>query len=84
MLEPVKVHTTTTQSTLCATIMRLGYAQHNQLKLYGEVFDLVSDPFSVGDNLVCVDALERRTGRLRRVRIPLTIVQTAKQKLSAA
>jgi len=38
--------------TLCGTIKRLGYAQNNQVRLYGEVFDLVSDPVSVGDDFV--------------------------------
>ena len=32
--------------TLCETIKRLGYAQNNQVRLYGKVFDLVSDPVS--------------------------------------
>ncbi len=72
------------QITLCEMIKRLGYAQNNQVKLYGEVFDLVSDPVSVGDNCVFVDALERKSGQVRRVRIPLTIVRVAKQGRRAA
>jgi len=63
--------------TLCETIKRLGYAQNNQVRLYGEVFELVSDPVSVGENFVFVDALEQKSGQVRRVRIPPTIVQTA-------
>jgi hypothetical protein len=72
------------QTTLCEKIRRLGYAQNSQVKLYGEVFDLVSDPVSVGDNLVFVDALERPSGRVRRVCIPLNIVQMAKQSRRVA
>ena len=64
--------------TLCETIKHLGYAQNNQVRLYGEVFDLVSDPVSVGDDFVFVDALEQKSGQLRRVRIPPTIVQMAR------
>jgi len=70
--------------TLCETIKRLGYAQDNQVRLYGEVFDLVSDPVSVGENLVFVDALEQKSGQLRRVRIPSSIVQMARIKRRAA
>jgi hypothetical protein len=70
--------------TLCETIKRLGYAQNNQVRLYGEVFDLVSDPVSVGDNFVFVDAVERKSGQVRRVRIPLTIMQMARIKRRAA
>ena len=68
---------------LCETIKRLGYAQNNQVRLYGEVFDLVSDPVSVGDNFVFVDGLDRK-GQVRRVRIPPTIVQMARIKRRAA
>jgi hypothetical protein len=71
-------------ATLCEKIRRLGYARNNQVKLYGEVFDLVSDPVSVGDNFVFVDALERKSGRVRRVRIPLTVVHMAQQDRRAA
>src|SRR5438552_18063631 len=67
--------------TLCETIKRLGYAQNNQVRLYGEVFDLVSDPVSVGENFVFVDGLERKSGHLRRVRIPSTIVEMARKKI---
>jgi len=67
--------------TLCEKIKRLGYAQNNQVRLYGEVFDLVSDPVSVGENFVFVDGLERKSGHLRRVRIPSTIVEMARKKI---
>ena len=70
--------------TLCETIKRLGYAQNNQVRLYGDVFDLVSDPVSVGGNFVYVDAVEQKSNQLRRVRIPLTIVQMARTKRRAA
>ena len=72
------------QSVLCANIKRLGYVQNSQVRLYGEIFELVSDPFSVGDNLVFVDARERKTGQLRRVRIPLTITHRAQQERRTA
>jgi hypothetical protein len=69
--------------TLCEKVKLLGYAQNNQVRLYGEIFDLVSDPVSVGDNFVFVDALDRN-GQFRRVRIPRTIVQMARIKRRAA
>ena len=70
--------------TLCETIKRLGYAQNNQVRLYGKVFDLVSDPVSVGENLVFIDALDQQSGQVRRVRIPPTIVQMARIKRRTA
>jgi hypothetical protein len=70
--------------TLCETIKRLGFAQNNQVKFYGKVFDLLSDPVIVGENFVFVDALEQRSGKVMRVRIPPTIVQMARIKSRAA
>jgi hypothetical protein len=72
------------QITLCGRLRQLGYAQDRQVRLYGEVFELVSDPISVGDTLVFVDAREQRSGEKRRVRIPITIVEMAKQQGRAA
>jgi hypothetical protein len=69
--------------TLSEKIKLLGYAQNNQVRLYGEVFDLVSDPVSVGENFVFVDALDRK-GQVRRIRIPRTILQMARIKRRAA
>jgi hypothetical protein len=54
------------------------------VRLYGEVFDLVSDPIRVGDGIVFVDALEQKSGQLRRVSIPRPIVQMAKKDRRAA
>jgi len=44
----------------------------------------VSDPVSVGETLVYVDALERKSGHVRRVGIPRTIVNMARQNRRAA
>ena len=47
------------------------------MRLYGEQFELVSDPLVVADQVVFVDAIEKRSGQFRRIRIPLTIVNIA-------
>ena len=70
--------------TLCEALKRLGYAQGNQAILYGEVFSLVSDPISVGENLVFVDAVDMESDQVKRVRIPPTVVQMARAKRRAA
>lgn len=75
---------TSTTTELCQRIKRLGYSQDHQIALYGEIFEVVSDPFIVGQNLVFVDARERRSGQVRRVRIPINIVEMAKRDLLAA
>ena len=69
---------------LCVRLKAFGFAQGNQMKLYGEEFELVSEPFFVGDNLVLVDAIETKSGRLRRVRIPLPVLKMANRGSMAA
>jgi hypothetical protein len=54
---------------LCTRLKGLGFAQGNQMKLYGGQFKLVSEPIAVEDNLVFVDAIETKSGLLRRFRI---------------
>ena len=72
------------QVSLCTRLKQLGFTKGNQMKLYGEKFELHSEPIVMGDNLVFVDAIEKKSGRLRRVRIPLPIVNMANGELKAA
>jgi hypothetical protein len=82
--EPEEFRGRNEPDTLCETIKRLGFAQDNQVKLYGRVFDLVSNPIMVGESCAFVDALEQESGKVMRVRIPPTIVQMARIKRRAA
>jgi hypothetical protein len=75
---------TAQQGTLCERLKRLGYSQGNRVRIYGEEFDLVSDPITVQDQLVFVDGVERKSGSLRRIRIPLPIVRMISQDIRAA
>ena len=65
------------------TLKRLGFARTNRIKLYGEEFELVADPVVVTEEIVFVDAVERRTRRSERLRIPLNIVNMASAQLAA-
>ena len=47
------------------------------MKLYGRVFEVVGEPILMADELVLLDATERESGQLRRVRLPLPIVKIA-------
>ena len=49
-----------------------------------EVFEFVSEPIVMADNVVLVDATEKRSGQSRRVRIPLPIVHMANGERTAA
>jgi hypothetical protein len=63
--------------TLCDRLKRLGYARDIQMKLYGEMFELVSDPIVVSERLVFVDGIEKKSGERRRIRIPLVVLRMA-------
>lgn len=65
-------------------LKQVGFTQGNQMKLYGHEFELLGEPIFGGDNLVFVDAIEKKSGQLRRVRIPLPIVKMATAERSAA
>ena len=54
-------------------LIRLGYARDKQVKLYGQLFELVSDPIFIGE-LVVVDGLDVRSGTTKRITIPLSIL----------
>lgn len=68
---------TTIQVHLCERLKQLGFSRNNQIKLYGSQFELVGDPLVISDDVVFVDALERKSGQSCRVRIPLNIVRMA-------
>ncbi|HEV2713947.1 MAG TPA: hypothetical protein VGU64_01705 [Terriglobales bacterium] len=72
------------QISLSARLRRLGFTKGNQMKLYGEVFEFLSEPIVMADNVVLLDATERKSGQSRRVRIPLTIVNMASAERTAA
>jgi hypothetical protein len=68
---------------MCDRLKRLGFTRENQIKLYGSQFRLVGDPLIMSDNVVFVDAVEQKSGELRRVRIPLMIVKMATDQAEA-
>lgn len=64
---------------VCESLKRLGYARDNQVKLYGQVFYLVSDPMKLNDHLFFVDAWEPKSKQHRRISIPLNLIRMAQQ-----
>jgi hypothetical protein len=62
----------------------LGFAPGNKMKLYGGTFEIASEPIVENETLVLVDAIEKRSGKLRRLRIPLPILRIASESKKAA
>jgi hypothetical protein len=73
----MRVAGTPRELSLVDRLKRLGFARGNQVRLYGAEFELLSDPMVIGETLVFVDALDKKSGLLRRVRIPLTVLHSA-------
>ncbi len=72
------------QVLLCERLKRLGFTRENQIRLYGTQFELVGEPVVVNDHAVFVYATEIKSGVLRRVRIPMTILNLARREPLAA
>jgi hypothetical protein len=64
-------------SEICAHVKHLGYAATRHIRLYGEEFELVSDPFPEADG-IAVRVTTKKDSRIRVLRIPATVLQTAR------
>ena len=69
------------QVVICEKLRRLGYARARHIRLYGEEFHLISDPAPEGEGFA-VEAIAGRSGGLRHIRIPLSIVHTVRQEVT--
>jgi hypothetical protein len=70
------------ESELCERLKVLGYASSSRIRLYGDEFDLTSNPF-VEDSGYAVEAISRKSGQVRKLRIPLSVLQMANSELDA-
>lgn len=63
---------------LCSRLQRLGYGSGRRLRLYGEEFELITDPIPEG-NGYSVDGISRKSG-LRHVQIPVSVTHTIERE----
>jgi hypothetical protein len=57
----------------CARIRQLGYVACRSVRIYGEEFELLSDPFPQADQ-IAIRAKAKSDSRVRILRLPVTIV----------
>lgn len=57
----------------CARIKGLGYTPSKHVNMYGEHFELVSDPFAEGDCTV-VQVISGNDPAIRTIRLPVSII----------
>jgi hypothetical protein len=65
-------------SRICAQVKHLGYAAAKRIRLYGEEFEVVSDPFPEA-NGVAIQVTTKKDPSIRLLRIPMTVLQSAKR-----
>src|SRR6266403_5400743 len=58
----------------CARIKQLGYVASRHVRIYGEEFELLSDPFPQADQ-IAIRARAKGDSRVRILRLPVTILQ---------
>ncbi len=60
-------------SESCAKIKTLGFTPSSHIKMYGERFEIVSDPFIEGD-CIAIHAIRRNDPEVRTLRLPIAIL----------
>jgi hypothetical protein len=62
----------------CARIKHLGYVAFRRVRIYGEEFELLSDPFPEADR-IAIRAKAKGESSVRILRLPVTIVQSGRR-----
>ena len=68
---------------ICANVKRMGYTASSRVRLYGEDFEVVSDPFPEAEG-IAVHVKTKKDSRIRVLRLPATLLQGVKRKVSNA
>ena len=63
----------------CALIKNLGYVASRHVRIYGEEFELLSDPFPQADQ-IAIRAKAKSDPRVRILRLPVTIVRDGRRQ----
>ena len=62
---------------ICAGVKRLGYGSKQTVRLYGEEFEVISDPFPEAGG-IAVTVRTKRNDSIRVVQLPSTVLQSVK------
>jgi hypothetical protein len=79
---------TTSQGSLpstevCARIRQFGYAVSQSIRIYGEEFDVLSDPFP-SDGGIAIQVRSKRTLQARVLQLPATVIHRVKENIRRA
>lgn len=62
---------------VCANVKRLGYGNRQHIRLYGEEFEVVSDPFPEAGG-IAVSVKTKKSDAVRVLQLPATVLQSLK------
>jgi hypothetical protein len=64
---------------VCVQLQKMGYAESKRIRIYGQEFEAVSNPFPNGDGFA-IWAFSKQEAQARTVQLPLTVVQMVKRQ----
>ena len=70
-------------SEICARVRHLGYVASGRVRLYGEDFEVISDPFPDADG-IAVHVRTKKDSRIRVLQIPATVLQSVRGRVPSA
>ena len=65
---------------VCAQIKKFGYAMSQKIRIYGEEFEVLSDPFA-SDEGIAIHVRSRRTSQTRVLLLPATVIHRVHQRV---
>lgn len=68
---------------MCAGVKRLGYGASQKIRLYGEEFEVVSDPFPEAGG-IALKVKTKKNASVRVVQLPATILKSVRGSFSKA
>lgn len=67
---------------ICTRVKHRGYAASKRIRIYGEEFEVVSDPFP-SDGGIAVHVKSRKDSGIRTLQLPVTLLQAVKKHRTA-
>ena len=74
-------HKSPSIADICASVKRLGYGAKQKIRLYGEEFEVISDPFPEAGG-IAVSVKTKKGNSVRVIQLPATVLQSVKGPLS--
>ena len=63
---------------ICESVKRLGYGASQNIRFYGEEFEVISDPFPEADG-IAVNVRTKKSDIIRIIQLPATLLQSVKR-----